>query len=145
MNTIEINNYLKGFKEFGGTYPRDSLPYKVDKPSCFVINTDKADGPGEHWVAIYLYNNGSGEYFDSFGLPPLHTEIIQFLHKNCPKGWYHNSITFQSFYSGTCGTYCVLYLSTKCRGMTFELFINMFNNNKRTNDLIAEILYKSSA
>jgi hypothetical protein len=52
MNTFEINNYLKNFPQFKGTYPRDMLPKINHLPSGIVINTDPSNKPGEHWVAM---------------------------------------------------------------------------------------------
>ncbi len=142
MNTFEINNYLKNFPQFKGTYPRDMLPKINHLPSGIVINTDPSNKPGEHWVAMYIDINGVGEYFDSFGLPPLHKEIVSFLEKNCSRGWLCNTITFQSMFSETCGMYCVLYLSSKFKGMSFNKFTSIFNHRRDLNDRVAEILYK---
>jgi hypothetical protein len=142
MNTLEINRYLTKFPQFKGTYPRDMLPTINRLPACLVINTDPSNEPGEHWVAVFIDRNGSGEYFDSFGIPPLHEEILEFLHYNCPQGWLCNNITFQSIYSETCGMYCVIYLSSKCKGMSFNEFTALFNHSCELNDKLAEILYK---
>jgi hypothetical protein len=142
MNTLEINNYLKNFPQFEGTYPRDMLPKIKKLPYGIVINTDPSNKQGEHWVAMYIDINGVGEYFDSFGLPPLHKEIVSFLDKNWSKGWLCNTLTFQSIFSETCGMYCVLYLSSKFRGMSFNKFTAIFNHRSELNDRVAEILYK---
>ena len=32
------------------------------KPRGFIVNVDSSDGPGTHWVAIYLTRDGEGEY-----------------------------------------------------------------------------------
>ncbi len=142
MNTLEINKYLKDFSQFKGTYPKDLLPKIYGLPIGIVINTDSSDEPGEHWVAVYIDRNGIGEYFDSFGLPPLHKEITDFMHENCPQGWLYNTITFQSMYSQTCGNYCVLYLSSKFKGMNFNEFTVIFNHSPDLNDKLAKRLYK---
>ena len=141
MNTIEINNFLLNFKNFKGTYPRDLLPKSLEKNCGIVINTDTSQEPGEHWVAIYMHNTNA-EYFDSFGLPPLHKEIINFLDKISPNGWSYNTICFQSLHSQTCGNYCVLFLTNYLNGGTFAIFQSIFNFKKDINDRIAEILYK---
>jgi hypothetical protein len=60
MNTLEINRYLKKFPQFKGTYPRDMLPTINRLPACVVINTDPSNEPGEHWVAVFIDRNGSG-------------------------------------------------------------------------------------
>jgi len=36
-----------------------------------VSNSHLSNKPGEHWVFIYISNDGNyGEFFDSFGRPP---------------------------------------------------------------------------
>jgi hypothetical protein len=142
MDTNEINFYLKNFKQFKGTYPRDMLPKTIPNNSCIVINTDKSTQPGQHWVAVFKNIEGTVEYFDSFGLPPLLAEIIKFLDRISPDGWYYNKITLQSVYSDTCGMYSVYYLTARCRGLTIEEFISIFSNKPKLNDFLAKILYK---
>ena len=142
MNTLDINKILRKYNQFRGTYSRNLLPNKINKPFGIVINTDPSSEPGEHWVAIYMSTEGELEYFDSFGLPPLHAEIIEFLDNNCVNGWSYNTITFQSIYSTTCGMYCVIYLYFKCTGKSFYDFTALFNYNETINDKIAKILYK---
>ena len=57
MNTFELQKIL--FSDsitrnyFIGVYSRDQLPIIKDYPSCFILNTDTSDKPGEHWLAIY--------------------------------------------------------------------------------------------
>jgi len=79
MNTTQINCALKSNRIFRGVFARDQLEnVSLDRyPIAFVVNTDKSSGPGEHWVAIFIDQNGRGYYFDSYGRPPL-KEIDQF-------------------------------------------------------------------
>jgi hypothetical protein len=140
MNTIEINAYLRRYKNFRGTFPRDWLPGNLPAHSGVVINTDKACDPGEHWVAVYM-NKDKAEYFDSFGLPPMHEEIIQFLDKISPDGWQHNSITYQSLYTDTCGNYSVYFLASRFNGDDDSAFRKIFSFNPKMNDRLAKYLY----
>jgi hypothetical protein len=107
--------HLISFSQFKGTYAKDLSPKIYGLPLGIVVNTDSSDEPGEQWVAVNIDRDGMGEYFDSFGLPPLHEEITGFTHDNCPQGWLYNITTFQSIYFQTCGNYCVLYLSYKLK------------------------------
>lgn len=142
MNTYEINRYLANYIQFFGTYPRDMLPRALARGGGIVVNTDKSTNPGLHWVAIYLSSDGYAVYFDSFGLPPMHIEIIKFLNDISPIGWFHNAITFQSLYTDTCGMYCVYFLANFFNGKDFELFRSIFNHSTKINDRLAKILYK---
>ena len=46
--------------------------------TMLVCNTDPAHRAGEHWVVMYVDDEGKfGEYFDSLGRPPrLHSDAI---------------------------------------------------------------------
>lgn len=64
----KLNTYCK--KLFGikyrGTYPSDKIPKLNDLSKYCILNLDKSDEPGSHWVA--LAKHGKDAYFyDSFG------------------------------------------------------------------------------
>ena len=64
---------LDSHDKFRGVYPIDLLPKR--QQGVYVINLDKHDEPGSHWVAVY--DDGKiGEYFDSYGLPPKYLEFL---------------------------------------------------------------------
>jgi hypothetical protein len=76
MNTIQISRVLsKHVKHFQGMYPIDLLLVTPLKPSTIVTNLNK---PGSHWVAIWFFDSGYVEYFDSYGLPPYRLEITTY-------------------------------------------------------------------
>ena len=66
----------------GQVCAKDKLPVgkKPLQVRAFIVNTDLAIDPGQHWVALYFKGN-KAIYFDSYGLPPskrpcpsIHTE-----------------------------------------------------------------------
>ena len=64
------------FEEFT---PETKLPIRAPTTSLYVCNTDPNHKPaGEHWVTIYIDSDRRGEYFDSFGMPPLFNEFLSF-------------------------------------------------------------------
>ena len=69
MLSSSINNILKNDVKTGpiflGVFARDKLP-SLKKNCCLVLNTHTHEKPGEHWLAIYVDENGFGEFFDSF-------------------------------------------------------------------------------
>jgi hypothetical protein len=134
MDTVLIRKLLKSFKCFKGVYPLDLIPTIKKKPIAIIVNTHPSDKPGEHWVTIIISRNGIGEYFDSFGLPPLHAEFVKYLDKNCEKGWRFNPIPLQNQNSTTCGHYCVLYVIFRCLGYSYDDFIGKFTKNTIEND-----------
>ena len=79
MNSNQIRRFLKGCKCFIGVYPRDQLPVIKTLPCALVANTDDSKNPGEHWVAMY-FSRTKTEYFDSFGLPPYHEDLINYVY-----------------------------------------------------------------
>jgi len=141
MNTNQINEYLKNFHCFLGTFPEDKIFMKIEKkPAAMVVNTDPSSKPGTHWVAIFLNDDGTGEYFDPFGFPPLTERVINFINTNSPNGWDFNKITFQTpVLSKTCGIYCILFIKDRCRNISFRKFVSKFSRNVFLNDILAQI------
>ena len=75
MNTLEIKRYLESNEAtrdaFLNVYALDQLP-KEKLPRerwLLVCNCCPANMTGEHWIAMF-YENGTLEFFDSFGLSP---------------------------------------------------------------------------
>ena len=131
MNTLQINRALQNVKCYGGAFCRDQLP-KINKLPCVLIsNTDPCSKPGQHWVAMHLKANGSGEYFDSYGFPPIHEDLINFLNFNSPSGWSFNKHVYQAMDSDVCGLYCILYTRQKCYLRPFR---NLFTRDSYMND-----------
>ena len=65
----EINNICKKLfgSKWGGAYAIDQIPVKkYNDIHYFIVNTDKSNGKGEHWVAVVLHKQNCYIY-DSFG------------------------------------------------------------------------------
>ena len=78
---------------------KDQLPRQ--NPShvkAYIVNTERSNKAGEHWLAVIFNNNGNVLYFDSYGLAPLETEIINFLN-NHSSSWRYNRQRLQSLQS----------------------------------------------
>lgn len=149
MNTLEIwntlasNKYTKNY--FIGVYPLDRIPKIIkNKPALLIVNHDKSNSPGSHWVAIYLPVKGSPEYFDSFGIEPLHKEFLKFFKKNKYTRVLYNKTQLQDFVSTVCGQYCCVYLLHKAKNITLKSFIesNFKRGNFRQNDKKVETLFR---
>ena len=136
MFSTQINKLLENVPSFIGTYPRDKLPPIRTLPASLIVNTDPSDKPGEHWVAIHFEE--TAEYFDSYGLPPYHKEICEYLERNSPDGnIIMNHVTLQTpGFSITCGHYCCLFVIFNQRGLDFEEMIAFFSRNTFVNDVI---------
>ena len=60
----------------GGVCASDAIPIHVKKrPLLYIVNTDPSYIPGEHWVVIYIGEDGSVEYFDP--LPEVPSSTIE--------------------------------------------------------------------
>ena len=89
-------------------FSADTLP---EKPRLLVCNTDASDKPGQHWICMH-FEDGHGEYFDSFGRrPPVNFE--RYLNRQC-SSWTFNRRQLQSVISKFCGHYCIYYWSDLC-------------------------------
>ena len=134
MITQQIEKALIPFNCF--VVSRDKLPkYSVTMETGYVINTDASDEPGEHWVAIYLDGMGRGEYFDSFGLPPLHDDFLTFLTRQCTS-WSYANFTLQDFESTKCGEYCIHFLTSRFKHIDYFSILSSFSSNTKSNNKI---------
>jgi hypothetical protein len=67
MNSLQIMNILKNdpFTKtvFTDVLPSDRLPREIRNGlRRYILNTDSSDMPGSHWVAMYLTEDGKGEF-----------------------------------------------------------------------------------
>jgi hypothetical protein len=89
-----------------------------------VLNLDKDDQPGSHWVAMFIDNKGRTlEFFDSVGGPP-NACIRRFIRKLLKHHlrdhvYLQNDIVHQRENS-ECGVYSIYYIIQRLRGRTFR-------------------------
>ena len=114
METSQIEKILirKLQSTYVGVVAVDELPQTSLRPLAIVVNSDPASKPGTHWMCIYLFSNGTGEFFDTFGRYP-DSPVVDYLNKQAQVGWTYNRRHVQSIISTLCGGYCLLYL--ECR------------------------------
>jgi len=110
---------------------RNELPDKPGYPSCYVVNTQPREKPGEHWLAIHFDDNGTGYFYDSYGMPPVFYGMQQYMKKNSNKFTW-NMQRMQGL-SNYCGFYCIFFLLFKCRN-DLKTFFNKFKDNLVDND-----------
>lgn len=128
---------------FEGVFASDTLPRALGKrPALLISNTDPISKPGSHWVAMYIGENGEGEYWDSYGLPPLVRNHKKFLQRMCKKYTYNHK-SLQSLHSEVCGEYCVLYLVHRAHGISLHAFLKqLFSPDPEKNDQIVRTMFK---
>ena len=136
----ELRNKLKCLDSFLGVFPCDLLPELKNVPCSIIVNTDKHDQRGEHWVAIYINSKRIGYYFDSYGLQPLNSEIEDYLNSNT-NGWKWFNHSIQGVDSIKCGQFSVLFILMKELGYTLNQITNLFTDNSKGNDFIAQQVF----
>jgi hypothetical protein len=136
MNSYEIEKALRSNPItrdiFVGVFPADQLPEK-EYPGAYIVNTDPADQPGQHWVAFYCTEAGKLEAFDSFGKNPgIYSDHI--------KEWMgtdylilSNSV-LQSDNSTLCGNYCLYFLLLRCHNFSYEDVLSIFCSDRKLSD-----------
>lgn len=136
MNTLQINAMLSDVSCFRGAFPRDMIPKPINRNFAFILNTDTSHSKGEHWIAIFVDENKSGIYFDPFGLPPLHGNIVRYLNETCTNGWQYNGVTLQNAMTETCGLHCVLFTKVMCGSRSLSDLQNLYTKNTLFNDIL---------
>ena len=137
MNTFEIANALRREKVtknlFYGVYPSDKIPknfFTRKGEGGIVFNFDASHLAGSHWVSVYKDNIGNVEYFDSYGLPPLHPNVIEMFRGKIT----YNNKRLQGFNSDVCGAYCLYFLYKKGQKKSLKTIVEQFGKNYCLND-----------
>jgi hypothetical protein len=135
MDTLQVENVLRAdcklSTTFEGVYASNMLPSFCDTSgsgAAVVANLDPSTRPGSHWVCMYVDEQGRGEYFDSYGLPPPLPEFVAFLGRNAARGWTYNRHELQSLDTTVCGHYCIWFLSERARGKSMEEIVARFSS-----------------
>ena len=146
MDTRQIASILLSHNQtqrvFRGVYSLDHIN-QCHGQGVYVCNTDPSDMPGQHWITVAIREDGSGEYFDSFGLPPQKEEFAKFLNKET-RQWTYNAECLQHPLSTVCGHYCVLYVLNYAKGRNLDHLLSKFDKNYLENDYVVHE-YVSSA
>ena len=139
LSTLQLINFIKQDKlastSFIGVFARDQLPTRIKYPCCFIVNTDKSDQKGEHWLAFYYDKHGNASFFDSFGNHPSYFKLDKYLSKTASK-WNYNTKQLQSYRTKVCGYYCVLFILYLSRGHDMKTFVNKFKYSFLINDFV---------
>lgn len=111
------------------------LEKKKKKERLYIINYDKHDQIGSHWVLIYI-NNKKTFFFDSYGSKPR-LKMRLFLKKvNNNSNFIFNTQQLQAIGSSVCGFYCIFLAFCFKKRINFYSFLNFFTQDFLTNDII---------
>lgn len=134
MNSLQIHTILSrdpaSVRYFAGVFPSDKIPTLRNFPCAFVVNTDKHHEKGSHWLAIYIQDKKTIEFFDSYGLSPetYGEDIARFVQKYSRMRW--NKTTLQSVTSNVCGHYCIFFIVKRCQGYCMKAIVRMLSRKK---------------
>ena len=84
MDTKDIVNFFQHQKvaNFIGVFARDQLPTKIIWPSSLIVNTDKINESGEHWLGLFFDINGTCNFLTHWGFHQNITILMNLLKKN---------------------------------------------------------------
>ena len=139
MNARQLETILKNTKitnkYFIGVFSSDTIPKIKKYPHCFVANTDKQGTIGEHWVAFYVPDKNTIEYFDSLGDYP-NPNISAFLNQFDKILINEKQIQFP--FSDVCGHYCVYFLVSRCSGISYCETMDILYKTRAMSDLLVK-------
>ena len=121
-----------------GVFARDQIPDDLNskRPFALVLNTDPADKPGQHWLAMYGPTTGPIELFDSYALPPSLYGLNSF-------ALTYSRTPLQSPSSAVCGHYCLFFLYIRSHCNSFNAIIRhlkqMFNVDSYVREYINDL------
>ncbi len=127
----QLENVMKEYKDkgFKGVYAIDEIDkIPVSNKMGVILNLDKSDQPGSHWVALYIDadDDQTVEYYDSFAEEPpesLMKDIKKLVDKINPEVYLKfkvNRIKQQSESSDNCGIHAMKFLINRFNGKPFK-------------------------
>jgi hypothetical protein len=147
---METNELVKSLKQnkvtgkyFLGVYPADiaiNQVYPNNKTWFIIVNTDRQDQPGQHWIVFFFTPRNSLDVFDPLGQAPYaYWNLIDFFN-NSRFNITYNTRCLQSLRTNICGAHCLFYCFKKCqkknkRTLSMYKIINKYYlNNQDYND-----------
>ena len=120
LTNFDLISYIEklGVPYFRGVFMRNELPGKKHLVECGIMNFNKSNEIGSHWVC-FVRNRNVRIYFDSFGqITPL--ELQKYLKtqsefKNEKSVIQRNTDIVQSLNSHVCGHLCLVVLTSLMR------------------------------
>ena len=133
---MKIDRFMRGVHGYLGTVPSDMITSEIlpkvqpRSRGSFIMNLDKASGPGTHWVAVYFDARPQGshslEYYNSLGDGPTQSfrhqikEVVRKLDSEAPLKFKVNKIQRQANNTNTCGWFAMKFIMDRMRGKPFS-------------------------
>ena len=139
MNSFQIEKILRENavtkEHFLGVFPLDKIP-PVQHPASLVINLQKSNNEGSHWIAIYARDRSTAIYWDSFALLPIKEPIVKYLSQFSTV--LRNGCPYQNPFSEVCGQYCIVFIYYMSRGIEFPQFLFILDKHNPDTDLFVK-------
>ena len=130
MSNLKIDEILKHYKNYVGTYSKDNAPILKNNQST-IINLQDSDKSDSHWVSYKKIGNKIF-YFDSYAV-----SFIPDIIKNQNHKFICNIYRVQSMDSNQCGRFCILFVKSNIKNENdYNNFLLKFEkNNFLKNDI----------
>ena len=92
-----INRCVHLKYKFAGVYAADNFPLYIDCQSFLIVNSDKANQKGTHWILLGRKKDDDLVFADPLGLPIHYYKRVRELIKE----------PLQKLSSDLCGLYCI--------------------------------------
>ena len=140
LSNFDLIKYARVLKiqDFRGVFMRDTLPKSPNHTECGIVNFNKSDQAGSHWVCYY--KKGENRiYFDSFGqVTPI--EIQKYLKTKMEFDMnkaviQRNTDIVQHVNTHVCGHLCLIVLTALTRKhLSYQSVLNILNDGYSRND-----------
>src|SRR5215510_1051712 len=101
-------------------------------PSCVVINLDKSNQSGSHWVCAYFDTERNVEFFDSYAIPlSKYKHVNNFLKvysKNTNCRIIESGLDIQSDQTDVCGFWVINFLFSRAQVISLSNFLDIFSD-----------------
>jgi hypothetical protein len=135
---INTKKHFSGFSS-----PDLPLPKLKRFPTIIILNTDKANGPGEHWCLLFVKSKRKADFFDPYGNPPTYYNFDKPIFDKLDDVVYSDSCV--QGITPTCGHHCIFFSIQRARGHSMEHILKkMYSKNLWKNDRMVYNFVKNS-
>ena len=139
----DLVEIAKGLKiPFFKVLMTDALPKRLPKHINAIINVDRAEGSGTHWVAVHSGPKQKHTvYFDPFGMPPDPAVLSWIKSGESEHPAIGITTQLQDINASSCGYWCLYFLSQLKAGVEVEEILAQFSadDQKANEKRLAEI------
>jgi hypothetical protein len=106
---------------FLGAFPSNKIPPYAQTGHCFILNTDPANQPGKHWVAVLYTDDQNTEFFCPYGVKSSTYCPAWTKHFLSRAPYLHQNVRMvQDIMSNVCGEHSLMFLHLRLSGVPFK-------------------------